>query len=754
MKSSAPIQTTLLSLEHAFYTRGKLHFTDLNLSLCRGEKVALLGRNGAGKTTLLELLGGHLALEDGLRWQADGLKTAYLTQHPNFPDGETVRELLERSRPLQALEAQLRALEHELDARPELLSVWDALHTQFENGGGYTWSARMAKALGVLELAGFESREAVSLSGGERTRLALVLTLLCEPDLMFLDEPTNHLDITMRLWLEDHLKNTSSAILFTSHDRALHDAVAQKSWWVEVGPAEVNRVLEYGGGYSKTVMQRTLERRTLEKRGRVTGFEENRLERSQIRQSKWGRRSSALQSRLERLNTVEAPLLERKLRMSLLGGNARAKLVMWGEHLSFGYGRVAEGERDGLIYPKTRQKADDSSVFEESTFDDMHPRQNLENVVLEPILQDVAFRVRLGDRIALIGPNGAGKTTLLKLIRGELHSSDPRAKLLFEGGANLAYLDQHYHGLHPKKSLLEFFEDRFSSARAVQMLGRYGFGADYWDRLPDQLSGGERARAGLALISGLRADVLLLDEPTNHLDVETLESLEDALLAYPGAVVVVTHDRRFADKVANRVWSLENAQLMERSSLKDKKILDPARALEDDPPLVIPPEPTPRERMKLLEDRLLELAHTLNERHFKTPLSGREEGRLRSESHHTRLRLLEQYSEVYGAEVIDVEVRQKPLWIRATRGDAGALIYAKGASDCPFLRWDGIELHWEGSGGLPWFRRTLLLGALQILLERWDCAAVWCRGVKLSRAGYEKLIFKRQNSSFAPPAND
>ena len=696
--SAAKIQTTLIALEHAFYTRGKLHFADLDLSLHAGEKVALLGRNGAGKTTLLELLRGDLKLEDGLRWQAEGLKVAYLTQHPDFPEAVTVRELLERSRPFAQLEAELRALETRLEHQPELLTIWDALHSRFEDAGGYTWSARAGIVFGVLELSGFEDREAVSLSGGERTRLALALTLMSEPDLMFLDEPTNHLDITMRLWLEEHLKNASSAILFTSHDRALHDAVAQKSWWVEGG-----KVLEYPGGYSKATAQRTLERRTLEKRGRMIGFEEGRLERSQAQQARWGRRSGALQSRLERLEGVEAPLSERKLRMSLLGGNARAKLVLWGEHLSFAY-----------------------------------PDRT--------VLEDVAFRVRLGDRIALIGPNGVGKTTLLKLIKGELHSSDPRAKLLFEGGATLAYLDQHYHGLHPKKSLLEFFEERFSSGRAVQILGRYGFGADYWDRLPDGLSGGERARAGLALISTLGADVLLLDEPTNHLDVETLEALENALLAYPGAVVVVTHDRRFAEKVANRIWSLDKAHLIERSSLTEKKTLDPARVLENDPPTASRPDPTPRQRVKLLEDRLLEIEHALNERHFKTPLTGREEGRLRSEAHHTRLNLLELYSEVYGAEVIDAEVRQKPLWIRATRGDAGALIYARGAADCPFLRWDGFELHWEvqsggNTGGLPWFRRALLLGALQILLEHWDCPSVRCKGVTLSRANYERLLY-------------
>jgi len=700
--SAAKVQTTLLALEHAFYTRGKLHFADLNLSLHAGEKVALLGRNGAGKTTLLELLRADLKLEDGLRWLAEGLKVAYLTQHPDFPESVTVRELLECARPFAVLEAELRELETRLEHQPELLAVWDVLHSRFEDAGGYTWSARAGIVFGVLELSGFEDREAVLLSGGERTRLALALTLMSEPDLMFLDEPTNHLDITMRLWLEDHLKNSPCAILFTSHDRALIDSVAQKSWWVEGG-----KVLEYPGGYSKATAQRTLERRTLEKRGRTLGFEEGRLERSQAQQAQWGRRSSALKSRLERLEGVQAPTLERKLRMSLRGGSARAKLVLWGEHLSFEY-----------------------------------PNQS----ILEPIMQDVAFRVRLGDRIALVGPNGAGKTTLLKLIRGELHSSDPRAKLLFEGGATLAYLDQHYHGLNPKKSLLEFFEERFSSGRAVQILGRYGFGADYWDRLPDGLSGGERARAGLALISALEADVLLLDEPTNHLDVETLEALENALVAYPGAVVVVTHDRRFADKVANRIWSLEKAHLIERSSLTEKKLLDPARVLENDPPTVVRPDPTPRQRMKLLEDRLLEIEHTLNERHFKTPLTGREEGRLRSEAHHTRLNLLELYSELYGAEVIDAEVRQKPLWIRATRGDAGALIYARGAADCPFLRWDGLELHWEvQSGGntlgLPWFRRALLLGALQILLERWECSAVRCRGVTLTRANYERLLY-------------
>ncbi|WP_425147101.1 ABC-F family ATP-binding cassette domain-containing protein [Deinococcus sp.] len=647
----------------------------VSLSLRSGERLALLGRNGAGKTSLLRLLSGERLPDEGHIWHEEGVRLGTLDQQPIFAAGETVEGLLAAADPHAELGRQLDALAPAL-ADPEVLERWTRLHARFEDAGGYSWQHRAARIASVLDLTRFAQREAASLSGGERTRLSLALALAREPDLLLLDEPTNHLDIRMREWLEEFLLAFPGGVILTSHDREFLDRVAGRSLWLEDGEAA-----EYPGGYSRARSVRDLERRTQGRAHLLGRREEGRLSDSAARLDLWGRRSKALRSRLGRTEVIEAPQAERALRMRLLSGQARARLLLWAEHLSKRYGERA-------------------------------------------VLQGVALKVRQGDRVALMGANGTGKTTLLRLLSGEEYPdpATPEPALRLAGGVSVVTLDQTWHGLNPDRGLYEQFEERFGRL-APALLGRAGFRAADWPRPPAELSGGERARAGLALVSALRADLLLLDEPTNHLDIEALEALEGAVQAYGGAVIIVTHDRRFAREVANRLWMIEDGHLREVAGWTDRTPLDPARSLEGDPPPPMPP-PGPRELLRAREARLLELNAQLD----SLGLSGREEARVRSERHAVQVEVYELYAEAYFQPQHDHEVRSGPLRVRAQRfdgadGTGGGMFWAAHDLTCPHLAWDGLTLRWSDAPP-AWYGAALLGGALELLFTRWNMGRV------------------------------
>ncbi|WP_189643678.1 ABC-F family ATP-binding cassette domain-containing protein [Deinococcus piscis] len=646
----------------------------VSLDLRSGERVALLGRNGAGKTTLLELLSGVRRADSGELWRAPGLRLAALDQHHTFAPGVRVGDLLTAAHPYRVLETEAQTLTAQLDDA-EALDRWSEVQAQLEQVQAAAWPARLGRmlaALGLRDVPGLDTREAATLSGGERTRLALALTLAREPDLLLLDEPTNHLDIRMREWLEGYLRSFGGGVLLTSHDRDFLDAVAERSLWLAAG-----ELTEYAGGYSRARAQRDLERRSLRREAHLQGREAGRLAAAAGQLDRWGRRSSAMRSRVGRVAVPEAPLPERQLRMRLLAGDSRARLLAWGEHLSVTFPGGGGGRT---------------------------------------VLRGARFRLRQGDRVALLGANGTGKSTLLRLLAGE-QRPDPgplEPVLRLAGGVTLAYLDQTWHGLTPGRGLYAQFEERFGDAAAA-LLGAAGFGAAHWEQTPEQLSGGERSRAGLALVSALRSDLLLLDEPTNHLDIEALQALEGAVQAYGGALVIVTHDRRFAREVATRLWVVEDAELREVSGWGRSDYADPARALQGDPP---PPLPAPSapQRMFRLERSLLDLHAELD-----TPwrLTGREEARLRAEAAQAQAELYATYAEVYGQEVWDDEVPEPPLRVRAVRFEMGGMFWAAHQPECPHLAWDGHTL--RASGPLPaHFGEPLLGGALRILFERWN----------------------------------
>lgn len=641
----------------------------VSLSVAAGERVALLGRNGAGKTTLLQVLSGERRPDEGVVWRADSLRMAVLAQHHAHPAGLSVRDLVDAAHPYREAEAELLRLEADL-GDPEVLQAWTELHARLETAEAYAWPSRVRRILGRLALTRFLHREASTLSGGERTRLALALALAREPDLLLLDEPTNHLDIRMREWLEAFLRDFRGGVILTSHDRDFLDGVATRSVWLEHGEAQ-----DYAGGYSRARAQRELERRTQDRAARLTRQEAARLLGSAEWLDRHGQRSRAIRTRVGRVDVVEAPLPERQLRMRLLAGSAHAPVVAWGEHLGKTYG---------------------------------------EHVVL----RDAAFRLRQGDRVALMGANGTGKTTLMRLLAGETYPDEtiPEPVLRVANGVTVASLDQTWHGLNPAETLRGQFERRFGQQTSA-ILGRAGFTSADWPKTPERLSGGERARAGLALVSSLRADLLLLDEPTNHLDIEALQALEDAVHAYSGAVVIVTHDRRFAREVANRLWLIEDTLLREVSGWGSREYRDPARRLDSDPPPP-PPPPSVRQQIVPLERQLSELRTLLDSPFGK--LSGREEARLRSGLHHGQQALYDLYAQAFAAPQWDDQVHEPPLTVRAQHlGERGGMFWAARDETCPHLAWDGETLRFSAPAP-AWYAAALLGGALRILFEHWN----------------------------------
>jgi ATP-binding cassette subfamily F protein 3 len=496
--------------------------TGVSFALEPQEKVALVGRNGVGKTTLLRVVAGLEAPDDGTRTVASGAVIGYLPQNPEVDETRSLWDeaaapfahVAATERRLAELEALLAAPEvHGDDARLSgALEEYGRLRDQFEARGGFTFEAEVRRTLSGLEFREEQFHQPLaSMSGGQRSRAALARLLLTGPDLLLLDEPTNHLDLDGQEWLESFLKQYAGAMLLVSHDRFLLDAVTTRTLDLEDG-----RIEEYPGSYSYYVIERVARRARQQE-----AFERQQEEidnlKAYIRRYHAGQKSRQAKSREKRLAKIQpvaAPRTHRTAAIHLEAPRRNPQVVLRLRGVTKRYG-------------------------------------NLE------VLGGVTLEVHRGEKIGLIGPNGAGKTTLLRIIA---RAEPPTAGHVEPApGMRIGYFAQHSEdSLDLNQTVLgEVLGARpVTPAQVRSLLGRFLFSGEDVDKKVAQLSGGERRRVALAKLVLDRPDVLLLDEPTTHLDLTTLEALEGAFRGFPGAILFVSHDRFFIDRLAGQLLVL------------------------------------------------------------------------------------------------------------------------------------------------------------------------------------------------------
>lgn len=498
-------------------------FTDVTFTVSERERWGVVGRNGTGKTTLFRLLIGELTPSRGTVTRQSGLTISLLGQHRDYGTAATVWEAA--AGPFSDLLALERSLSEQAEGLATThdeaaLSRYGRDLERFERDGGYTIAPRVDA---VLQGLGFDpvmarAQPLEQLSGGERGRVGLARQLVAPSDILLLDEPTNHLDLETTRWLEQYLRESDRTVILVSHDRAFLAAVVD-----HVLHFEGDTATPYAGSYEAFIQQR-LERRLAQQRA----FDKQ--------QKVIAAQTDYIARNLAGVNTKQAKgrrkLLARLPRLGAPVGEDGAMAL-----------RLEIAERGG---------------------DQVAVAEKLCIAVEGRILIDrFDGRLMRGDRLGIIGPNGAGKSTLLKTLVGERPADD--GVLRVGNSIRVAYYDQNLGQVPLEKTLYQAISDLRPhwERRMVQgHLGRFGFSGDEVQRRAETLSGGERARVALAMLMLSRANLLVLDEPTNHLDVETIEVLEDAIEAYDGTVILVSHDRAMLRALANRVWVLHDRHII------------------------------------------------------------------------------------------------------------------------------------------------------------------------------------------------
>ena len=505
---------TLLRLEQLQLAYGHHVLLDgADLTLERGERLALVGRNGTGKSTLLRLVSGENQADGGVVWRAPGLKIGVLEQDLPEASGETIFDVVAQGLPEAG--GLLSEYHHLVQSEDPDMRRMAQLQTRLEAIDGWSFHQRIDVVLTRLGLP--EDAAMSSLSGGWRRRVALARALVAEPDLLLLDEPTNHLDLDTIAWLEEQLAAFAGAVLFITHDRAFLSRLA--TGILELDRGKLGR---YPGDYATYQAQKQHE---LEIEARENAEFDKKLaqEEAWIRQGIKARRTRN-EGRVRALEQLRRERSQRRERQ----GNANLT--------------VDSGERSGK---RVVELENVTQHFEEAT-----------------VIRDLSIEIQRGDRIGLIGRNGAGKTTLLKILLGELTPSEGNVRV----GTKLqvAYFDQLRAGLEPERTVYDNVaqgSDRVTvggrDRHVMSYLQDFLFSPERARQPVKALSGGESNRLLLAKLFTQPANVLVLDEPTNDLDVETLELLEELLLGFDGTLLLVSHDRAFMDNVVTSVLAFE-----------------------------------------------------------------------------------------------------------------------------------------------------------------------------------------------------
>jgi ATP-binding cassette subfamily F protein 3 len=488
------------------------------------EKAAIVGINGAGKSTLLKIITGIEPADTGLVTLAKDKTLGYLSQQQNLNSDNTIYdELLSVKQYILDMEAQLRSIENQMKSADDtaletLMKKYSDLNHEFELNNGYAYKSEIT---GVLKGLGFAEEDFTlnvnTLSGGQKTRVALGRLLLSKPDIILLDEPTNHLDMESISWLENYLLNYSGAVLIVAHDRYFLDKIVSKIIELDNGNATV-----FSGNYTdyaskKAILRNMQLKEYLNQQREIKHQEEVITKLKQFNREKSIKRAESREKMLNKMEFVDKPeilndKMDIKLEPNVISGND----VLTVDNLTKGF--------DGTV-----------------------------------LFDNISFQIKRGERVALIGSNGTGKTTILKLINGIIPADS--GSIYLGAKVNIGYYDQEHHVLDPDKTIFDEIRDAYPDLNNTQIrntLAAFLFTNEDVFKYIKDLSGGERGRVSLAKLMLSNANFLILDEPTNHLDITSKEILENALNSYTGTVLFVSHDRYFINSTATRIIELAN----------------------------------------------------------------------------------------------------------------------------------------------------------------------------------------------------
>lgn len=506
---------------------GKTIIKQANFHIEDHEKAAIIGINGAGKTTLLNIITGRLSPDEGVVSISRGKTIGYLEQNPILDSENTIfDELMSVKNYLLVMEQEIRRMEHEMkhkegEALENLMSQYARLTTRFEMENGYAYKSELT---GVLKGLGFEESEydkpVCTLSGGQKTRVALGKLLLLSPDIILLDEPTNHLDMNAIRWLEGYLAAYKGAVLIVSHDRYFLDRIAIKIVEIDAGV-----VMTFAGNYSAYAKKKEQYRINrmhayLNQQREIKHQQEVIDKLKSFNREKSIRRAESREKMLEKIEVLEKPTEVRSdMHITLIPSITSGKDVLDITELSKAFDR-------------------------------------------EVLFRKISFSLKRGEHVAIIGDNGTGKTTLLKMINELLPADEGTIRL----GTNvhIGYYDQEHHVLHAEKSIYDEISDEYPTLTTTEIrniLAAFLFTGDDVFKLIKECSGGERGRISLAKLMLSESNFLILDEPTNHLDITSKEILEDAINDYEGTVLYVSHDRYFINRTAHRILELSGQTL-------------------------------------------------------------------------------------------------------------------------------------------------------------------------------------------------
>lgn len=507
------------------YFAADLILSNIKFEIQTNDRVALVGRNGAGKSTLLKIIAGYESHDGGEIIRPKGTMIGYLAQNTGLESEKSIwDEMLAVFDHLHSMEKDLRRLEEKM-SDPDILSNqteydrvlkdYDLLQVQFKEKGGYQYEADIRSVLHGLNFHSFDYSTKIStLSGGQKTRLALAKLLLTRPDILILDEPTNHLDIDTLSWLEQYLQGYNGAILIVSHDRYFLDKVVNQVY-------EISRhqLTKFPGNYSSYLDQKAAnyerDMKLYEKQQDEISKLQDFIQRNLARASTT-KRAQSRRKQLEKIDRMDRPKGDEK-------------------SASFSFQIERQSGNDVM-------KVDALSVGYHNDI----------------VSENIFFNLSRGDSTALVGPNGVGKSTLLKTIVEKLPSIN--GNIQYGSNVSIGYYDQEQAELSSNKKVLNELWDEYplkSEKEIRTVLGNFLFSGDDVLKIVSTLSGGEKARLALAKLMLQNSNFLILDEPTNHLDLDSKEVLENALIDYPGTILFVSHDRYFINRIATKVLELD-----------------------------------------------------------------------------------------------------------------------------------------------------------------------------------------------------